>query len=60
MNFLVTKTIFCLVLMMAFLIIAIITNDYINRQLFASLGIITGAFTSKFILNQTQVKNEGY
>jgi len=60
MNFLVTKTIFCLVLMMAFLIIAVITNDVINRQLFASLGIITGAFTSKFILNQTQVKNEGY
>jgi len=60
MNFLLTKTILCLILMMVFLMIAIISTDVINRQLFASLGIITGAFTSKFISNQTQVKNEGY
>jgi hypothetical protein len=58
MNFLITKTILCLVLMMVFLMIAVISNDVINRQLFASLGIITGAFTSKFLSNQTHVKNE--
>ena len=60
MNLLVTKWIFCLVLMMAFLIIAIISNNVVDRQLFASLGIIMGAFTTKFISNQTQVKNEEY
>lgn len=60
MNIIGTKTIFCLILMIAFLMIAHITNDVISRQLFASLGIITGAITSKFISDQTQVKNEKY
>lgn len=46
--------------MIAFLMIAFITNDVISRHLFASLGIIMGAFTSKFVSNQTQVKNEKY
>lgn len=60
MRSIVTKTIFCLILMIAFLMIAFITNDVISRHLFASLGIIMGAFTSKFVSNQTQVKNEKY
>ena len=60
MRSIVTKTIFCLILMIVFLMIAFITNDVISRQLFASLGIIVGAFTSKFVSNQTQVKNEKY
>ncbi|MFZ1514549.1 MAG: hypothetical protein WAT21_04075 [Saprospiraceae bacterium] len=38
-------------LMIAFLIIAFRTNDAINGQVFASLGIITGGFFLKFISN---------
>jgi 4-hydroxybenzoate polyprenyltransferase len=60
MNFLLTKWIFSLVLMIAFLMIAVLSNDVVDRQLFASLGIVMGAFTTKFISNQTQVKNEEY
>jgi hypothetical protein len=33
------------------------TNDVIIRQLFVSLGIILGAFSLKFVSNQTQEKN---
>jgi 4-hydroxybenzoate polyprenyltransferase len=60
MNFFLTKWIFSLVLMIAFLLIAVISNDDVDRQLFSSLGIVMGAFTTKFISNQTQVKNEEY
>lgn len=49
MNAIVIKTIFILVLMIAFLIMAFITEDVINSQLFASLGIITGTFASKHL-----------
>ena len=58
MNFLRKKWIFTLLLMMVFIMLAILSNDMVDRQLFASLGIVMGAFTSKFISNQTQVKNE--
>jgi len=60
MNYFLTKWIFSLVLMIAFLLIAVISNDDVDRQLFSSLGIVMGAFTTKFISNQTQVKNEEY
>lgn len=60
MKFIETKTSFCLILMIVFLIIAFITNDVIMRQLFVSLGIILGAFSLKFISNQTQEKNGEY
>jgi hypothetical protein len=60
MNFLRKKWIFSLLLMIVFIMLAILSNDMVDRQLFASLGIVMGAFTSKFISNQTQVKNEGY
>jgi hypothetical protein len=60
MNFLRKKWIFSLLLMIVFSMLAILSNDMVDRQLFASLGIVMGAFTSKFISNQTQVKNEGY
>ena len=58
MNFLRKKWIFTLLLMMVFIMLAILSNDMVDRQLFASLGIVMGAFTSKFISNQTRVKNE--
>ena len=58
MNFLRKKWIFTLLLMMVFIMLAILSNDMVDRRLFASLGIVMGAFTSKFISNQTQVKNE--
>jgi hypothetical protein len=45
--------------MIAFLILAFITKDVVYRHLFASSGIITGAFISKFA-NQNQIKNEKY
>jgi hypothetical protein len=47
MNLIVIKIFFCLVLMIAFLIMAFITKDISNSQLFASLGIITGTFGSR-------------
>jgi hypothetical protein len=44
--------------MIVFIMIAFLSNDMVDRQLFASLGIVMGAFTSKFLSNQTHVKNE--
>ncbi|WP_298351599.1 hypothetical protein [Runella sp.] len=38
------KTYFCLALMIGLIVMALITKDVINSKLFASLGIITGAF----------------
>jgi len=58
MNFLSKKWIFSLILMIVFIMIAFLSNDMVDRQLFASLGIVMGAFTSKFLSNQTHVKNE--
>lgn len=49
MNLIVIKTSVCLILMIAFLIMAFITKNVVNSQLFASLGIITGALTLKFL-----------
>lgn len=58
MNFLRKKWILSLALMIVFIMLAILSNDMVDRQLFASLGIVMGAFTSKFISNQTHLKNE--
>lgn len=60
MNIIETKTIFCLILMIAFLTTAFLTNNIIEGHLFASLGVISGSFVSKFISTQNQVKNEKY
>jgi hypothetical protein len=57
MKFIGKKTSLCLILMILFLLIAFMTNDVIIRQLFVSLGIILGAFSLKFVSNQTQEKN---
>lgn len=46
------KTIIFLVLMIVFVSMAFLTKDVVNSQLFASIGIITGALLSKFILTQ--------
>ena len=51
MNLNSIKIVFCLLLMLVFLIMAFITNDVSNVQLFASFGIIMGAMAIK-ILNQ--------
>jgi hypothetical protein len=58
MNFLRKKLILSLALMIVFIMLAILSNDMVDRQLFASLGIVMGAITSKVLSNQTHVKNE--
>ena len=58
MNFLLKKWILSLALMIVFIMLAILSNDMVDRQLFASLGIVMGAITSKVLSNQTHVKNE--
>jgi hypothetical protein len=60
MTLIVIKTSFCYVLMMAFLIMAFITNDAANGQLFASLGIIAGAYSSKFLSTKNITTDEKY
>ncbi len=60
MNLTEIKSIFYLVLMIAFLIMAFTTKDIVNRQLFASLGIITGAFVTKSLSTQNTTTNEKY
>lgn len=54
------KIFICLVLMIVFVIEAFLTKDIINSQLFASLGIITGALVIKFMSNQNTKTNENY
>jgi len=44
MDVVILKTTAYLVLMIVFLILAFITNDQVDGQFFASLGIITWAF----------------
>ena len=44
MNMTNIKVGFCLVLMIGFLLMAFVTKDVINSNLFASLGIIAGSF----------------
>ena len=58
MMLIVIKTSLCLVLMIAFLIMAFVTKDVVNSQLFASLGIITGAYASKFVSTQNTTTDE--
>jgi hypothetical protein len=58
MNFLRKKWIFSLILMIVFIMIAFLSNDMVDRQLFASLAVVMGAFTSKILSNQTHLKNE--
>ncbi len=58
MNFLLKKWILSLALMIVFIMLAILSNDMVDRQLFASLGIVMAAITSKVLSNQTHVKNE--
>jgi hypothetical protein len=60
MNLIVLKTSFCLALMIAFMLIAFITNDAANGQLFGSLGIIAGAYSSKFLSTKNITTNEKY
>ncbi len=47
MNFIAIKTIFCLIIMVTFLVMAFFTKDASNVQLFASFGIIMGALANK-------------
>ncbi len=56
MNLIVMKIVFCMVLMIAFLIMALITKDAISRQLFASLGILTGTYASKSMLESSKAE----
>lgn len=49
MNLIVLKISFCLVLMIAFLIMAFITKNVVNSLLFATLVIIMGALASKHL-----------
>ena len=54
------KTFFFLTLIIAFLVMAFITNDAGNRKLFSSLGIISLAFVSKFMSTQNTTTDEKY
>lgn len=56
MDFSTAKTIFCIVLMVVALMTALTTDDIIDGHLYASIGVISGTFVSKFISTQTQVK----
>jgi hypothetical protein len=58
MNVVIIKTTISLALMIAFLTIPFITNDTKNGQLFASLGIITGAYACKFLSTHNTAINE--
>jgi hypothetical protein len=49
MNLIVLKTSFDLVLMIAFQIMAFITKDLIDSQLFVALVIIIGALALKYL-----------
>jgi hypothetical protein len=49
MNAVTLKTSLFLTLMIVFIVIAFITDDPVNGQLYASLGIITGSYANKFI-----------
>lgn len=56
MNLIVVKTSFYLVSMIALLMMAFITNDTSNGQLFAALGIMTGSFAFKSLSGITKVE----
>lgn len=54
----VVITSFCLIVMIAFLSMALMTNDVIISRLFASFAIIAGAFAFRNLSTQNQVNNE--
>jgi len=58
MNLLGIKNIFCLALIIVFLIMAFMTNDAASEQLFASLGIVTGALALKYLSTQKSTTDE--
>jgi hypothetical protein len=58
MNLIKIKTSLVMLLMIAFLIMALITKDVINSKLYASLAIITWAFAIKFISRSRKVENK--
>lgn len=49
MNISIIKSFFCFTLMVALLILAFVTDEPTNRQLFASLGVVAGSLVIKFI-----------
>lgn len=58
MNLSIIKTVFCLLLTIACLLMAFATNDAVNGQLFASLGILTGVYSFKISSNQNTTIHE--
>lgn len=58
MNTLGIKTGLILILMIAFLIMAMNTNDEIDSHLFASLAIITGTLTLKNLSIKNHIEND--
>lgn len=57
MNLKVLKTSFCLVVMIAFLMMSFVTKDVFINQLFIALVIITGAIIYKYVSPKIK-KNE--
>ena len=58
MNMGLIKSAFFLIIMIVFIIMAFVTSDPINTQLYTALGIISSAFANKFISNVNPTKNE--
>lgn len=57
MNIKAIKTFFFLTLIITFLVMAFVTNDAGNSQLFSSLGIIMGALAIKFLNENSKLEN---
>jgi len=57
-NSVVIKACVCLVLMVAFLIMAFITKDIISSKIFTSLGLVTGTFAFYNLSAYNETKNE--
>lgn len=60
MRFTVIKIIFFIILMVVFLGSAFTANNIIDGYFYSSLGVVSGTIVSKYVSNQTQVKNEKY
>lgn len=60
MDIRILKTFFCLVLLIAFLVMAFITKEVIYSRLAASLGIIMGAYAFQFFSTKTTSTDEKY
>jgi hypothetical protein len=58
MNLILIKTGICLALMIAFFLMAFIINDVVISQLFASIGMILGVYTYKFVSPKNIIKDE--